>query len=44
MRPEVLDWFIQFVTSRQINAEWEIDGKRSGGGSPEFVQAMQNRK
>lgn len=44
MRPEVLDWFIKFVTSRQINAEWEIDGKRSGGGSPEFVQAMQNRK
>ena len=43
MRAEVVAWFIMFVTGRQLNAEWEIDGKRTAVGHPDFIQAIERR-
>lgn len=43
MRAEVVAWFIVFVSSRGINAEWQIDGKSYYSGHPQFLEIMHNR-
>jgi len=41
MRAEVVAWFIVFVSSKGINAEWQIDGRSHYSGKPEFLKAIE---
>jgi hypothetical protein len=41
MRAEVVAWFIVFVSSKGINAEWQIDGRSHYSGHPEFLKAIE---
>ncbi len=43
MRAEVVAWFIVFVSSKGINAEWQIDGKAYYSGHPKFLEAINIR-
>lgn len=37
---KVLNWFIQYVIEKNINAVWELEGGLNWLGSPEFNQVM----
>ncbi len=41
MRAEVVSWFIVFVSSKGINAEWQIDGRSYYSGNTNFLSAIQ---
>jgi hypothetical protein len=43
IRAEVVAWFIVFVSSKGINAEWQIDGRSYFAGSPQFLKAVEDR-
>ena len=41
MRAEVVAWFIVFVSSKGINAEWQIDGRSYYSGNTNFLKAIE---
>ena len=43
MRAEVVAWFIVFVSSKGINAEWQINGQSYFSGHPQFLEAVEAR-
>lgn len=43
MDSEFLSWFLSYVVSNQINAEWHVEEKSFFIGSREFGQAMEFR-